>query len=765
MLLSPSALAVPGTDGLLYLSVVVNGSPVQGLTRINKQGDRLSILAEDASKLNIRTDDLPNADGYIQLASREGLKYDYDPLSQTLNISASRARLAGDQKLDDNPQSANYLHEDQLSTPVKGMAVNYSLFASHDDENQYLTGYTEARTFGIGPGFLSSSFNTKMTDHSTPGDNTGTRRLMTYWNWENVDKMLSLTVGDSYSSSQSWTRSVRFGGINLAHGYDTQPNVNTSTQDILTDTVTVPSTVDLYVQGIKSSSKEVNPGQFTLNTAPILSGTGSAQVVITDINGQQRVVNLALYGTNQLLSAGLTTWNLNAGWVRQDYSYKSFNYNSDFVTVGDLRHGVSNDLTLETHSEQGANLNNLGAGANYLISPKLGIVHGDVSWGRERSDSGKQWGAGWQWNNRSLNFSLSHIQRDREYRDISAIAENTLATREDSGFVGWSVPVVGTLGASWINRKYPEANTQYAGLSWSKSFSEHLIVSTSFTQSLSQDRDKTLYVNIDIPLFSSRDNLMLQHNHDSSGSSEQVSLSHSLESNRPGWGWNASMRNGTNDERHLTVQRRNTWSDMELGMNKYSGESEYYGSMSGAVGLFMGHLYATRELGDAFVLVDTEGVPDVPVMLEHQPVGKTDSNGRIFLNNLRPYQKNHLNINALNLGLDYRAPYTALEAIPRRNGGALVKFDVYRASGILMTARLSSGQVVPFAAQVQVSDSQGKTPTRGTDATVVGYDGNIYLEDAPAGGKAHVTWDNGQCTITLPPPQSGATIKRDVICQ
>ncbi|HHD2899382.1 fimbria/pilus outer membrane usher protein [Klebsiella pneumoniae] len=760
-----SAGAGPRGDGLLYLSVTVNGSPVQGLTRINKEGDKLSILAEDAARLNIRTDDLPASDGYIRLVPGYGLKYTYDSLNQALKITADKSRLGGGQRLDD-PHGGAYLREDQISPPVSGMALNYSLFATHDDDNQYLTGYTEARTFGIGPGFLSSSFNTRMTEHRTTGDNTGTRRLMSYWNWENVDKMLSLTVGDSYTATQSWTNSVRFGGLSLSHSYALQPDVNTSAQDILTDTVTMPSTVDLYIQGVKSSSRQVTPGQFTLNTAPVLTGTGSAQVVITDINGQQRVVNLALYGTNQLLSRGLTTWTLNAGWVRENYSYKSFDYNPDFITVGDIRHGVSNQLTLESHTEQGARLNNLGAGANYLLSPALGIISGDMSWGRYQNDAGIQWGTGWQWNNRVVNFSVHHTQRSHQYRDISSLADNNLATREDSAFAGWSLPVIGTLGTSWIDRKYPSASTQYVGLSWSKSFSRHFIMSTSFTRSLSADRDKTLYVNINIPLSSTRDNLTLQHNHDSSGDSEQVSYSHALESNRPGWGWNASAREGGSNDSHLTLQRRNTWSDMELGMNRYSSQKEYYASMSGAVGIFMGNLYATRELGDSFVLVDTEGVPDVPVQLEHRPAGKTDSHGRLFLNDLLPYQENHLNIDAMQLGADYRAPYTGLDAIPRRNGGALVKFSVYRTRGLLMVARTAAGQPVPFSAQVSVLDSQGQPPARGTMNTVAGYDGNIYLEDAPAGGKTRVTWDNGQCTISLPAVQPGAaTTRRDVICQ
>ena len=72
--------------------------------------------------------------------------------------------------------------------------------------------------------------------------------------YQNVDKLFSMTLGDSFTTSQSWNNSVRFGGINIAHNYATQPNFSTSSQDILTDSVTLPSTVDLYVRGVKASS-------------------------------------------------------------------------------------------------------------------------------------------------------------------------------------------------------------------------------------------------------------------------------------------------------------------------------------------------------------------------------------------------------------------------------------------------------------------------------------------------------------------------------
>lgn len=765
MIIATPVWATRQEEGVLYLTVSVNGAAVPGLMRLRRRDDKLSILSEDAGRLNLRTEDLPEEGGYVLLTGADGLAVEYDDLSQSLRIVATKERLAGAQRLND-PHARAFLHERQLSEPLSGVAVDYSLFASRDRDNRSLSGYTQARTFGIGPGFLSTSFNTRLNQRGAAGSGSGTRRLTSAWNWENVDSRLSLTLGDSYTAAQSWSNSVRFGGLTLSRSYAMQPAVNTSSQDLLTDTATLPSTVDLYINGVKSASRRVAPGQFTLNTAPVLSGTGSAQVVITDINGQQRVIAMPLYGTGQLLSAGLTTWTLNVGWVRRDYSEKSFSYDADAMAVADIRHGLSRSLTLEAHAEQGMDLNYLGVGANYLLSPTLGVVHGDLSRGRYRGDDGLQWGAGWSWNNRVINIALNHVQRNASFRDISAIEDGRKATREESAFIGWTLPALGTFGTSWIDRQYPASSTQYAGLSWSGSFSRHFNMSASLTESLDAGRDKTFFLNINVPLMTSRDNFSAQYNHDSRGASELLSMSHSLESNQPGWGWNASARRGSSDDGHLVVQRRSSWSDMELGVNSYSSQREYYGSLSGAVGLFMGDLYATRKLGDSFALVDTDGVPDIPVLLEHHPAGKTDANGRLFLNDLLPYQQNHINIDALHLGADYRAPYGDRQVIPRRNGGAVARFSVYRTRALLLVAHTADGKPVPFAASASVEDSQGRAPAAGTASTVAGYDGNIYLEDPPAGGSVSVRWSSGACAITLPARRrSQATTTREVLCQ
>ncbi|WP_294902019.1 fimbria/pilus outer membrane usher protein [Tatumella sp. UBA2305] len=746
------------------MTVTVNGTPISGLFQIRKKDQHFFISANDAKKLNINTQRLSSAGNNIDFSSHPGLLIKYDALQQVLNIQADKQWLGGNQQLN-SMRHAGLISNGQLSTPVKGIALNYDLYSSQDVSGQTLTAYTQLRSFGIGPGNFSSSFNSRFEHLKGESDN-GTQRLMTSWSYDNPDKLLSLTLGDSYTGSQSWTNSVRFAGISLSHDYTLQPNFNTSSQDVLSDTTALPSTVDLYVQGIKQSSQRVNPGQFTLNTTPFFTGSSTAQVVITDINGQQRVVNLNLYGSNLLLTRGLNTWSVNAGWIRENYTYRSFSYDPDLMLAGNWRYGLTDDLTLEGHTEQGQPLQNGGLGFNYLLSPSLGIVHSDFSVSRHDVNTGKQWGIGWQWSNQRFSASATETRRDSQFRDMSVFTEGTLSTRSDNAFVSWSFDHIGTLGMSWINRQYPKLHQQYAGLSWFKTFGHRINIATSMTQSLENTRDKTLYINVTLPL-SESGYMSVQRSQENESTNNQLTLSRVLDSNKPGWGGDLSVQNGDSSDIHADYRQRTRWSDWELGYNRYNHQDNYYTSLSGAVGIFMGHAYATRELGDSFAIVDTAGVPDIPVYLQHRLAGKTDKNGTMFLNDLDPYFKNDITIGVLNLPEDFRALYTEQEVIPKSGGGAVAAFSIYRTHALLITGKQQDGAALPFAAEVGVSDKQGHLPATGTTHTIVGYEGNIYLEDPPASGEVIVHRTDGDCRIKLPAhlPAAKSVVQMEAICQ
>lgn len=753
-------------DGeILYLAVIINEQPMEGLYRFRYLKGVLSINSQDAQKLSIRLEDLPVTDHYIKLASTVGFTQDYDSLNQKIHLHVDSNRLLVRQRIGATVPSIQQ-NETNYSPQVSGLAVNYNLFGEQLKQSKYLSAVTDWRTLGTGNDFFSTSFNSHLFQTNSQHWKVNTTRLMTTWNYDDPEKLLTLTLGDGYTGAQPWTRSVRFGGFTISKNYESQPQFNPHTRDILHDSVILPSTVDLFIQGAKRDSQEVEPGQFTLSTAPVSLGKDNALVVITDINGMQRVIDASFFGSNRLLATGISEWEINSGLIRKEYNQNSFRYAPELFTVGNLHYGLVDQLTLESHTEQGAFLHNVGSGLNYLISPSIGLIHSDLSWGRYHAADGFQWGIGWQWNNRSLNISANHLERTEEYRDITSVSDHHTGMRQDNIFVSWATPFTGTIAAKWVAQYFTNNRAEYLSVAWTKALHESVILSAGFNHSLDHQASKSTNINITVPLSNNRNYLALQRNQDARGHKDLVNINRNIESNQNGWGGNVYLETDKNRDFLANIQRRGNWGEIQLGINRTGQQSALFGSLYGSLGLFNNHFYATRQLGEAFLLVNTEGIPDIPVLFEHQVVGVTDKNGFLFVNNLVPYNQTNVEVDIMNLPLEYRAPVTQQKIIGRRNAGAIAHFDIYPTQSILLIARDKSGIPLPFAATVQVRDTKATKSMRDTSRTIVGYDGSIYLENPPSSGYLDVSWEQQHCTLRLPDIQARfqKTIRKNVVC-
>lgn len=89
-----------------------------------------------------------------------------------------------------------------------------------------------------------------------------------------------------------------------------------------------------------------------------------------------------------------------------------------------------------------------------------------------------------------------------------------------------------------------------------------------------------------------------------------------------------------------------------------------------------GELFAANKINDAFVVISTDGKPDVPVSYENQPVGKTNQNGYLLVSGVSAYYPASYSINTLNLPADTRLKETERRVALRRNSGYLVDFPM-----------------------------------------------------------------------------------------
>jgi outer membrane usher protein len=155
-----------------------------------------------------------------------------------------------------------------------------------------------------------------------------------------------------------------------------------------------------------------------------------------------------------------------------------------------------------------------------------------------------------------------------------------------------------------------------------------------------------------------------------------------------------------------------------------------------------GQFFVSRLVDDGFTLVDVSGQKGVSVSLENHLIGVTKKDGRLLVPGLQPYVANRLSINALDLPVNAVVKDTRQLVAPRSGGGMITRFDVRVPRSALVTLRKPDGTPVPVGASVTLGP--------GGEATLLGYDGEVYLRDVASGtNRLIVTWPDHSCSASF----------------
>jgi outer membrane usher protein len=336
-----------------------------------------------------------SGDAPVYLDQISGAVVRYDAHMQTLALDVPLDQLTLPTTVLSQPADAR---TGRHASP--GLLLNYDVYGSRVDTLGNLSLSSELRLFGIGNGTVENTAISRR--YQQPGDRRWrgeSVRLDTRWSLDFPDKAMTLEVGDFYSGFVDWTRPVRLGGLQIGRNYGLQPyRVLTPTPSFLGQAV-VPSTVELYVDGLRQYSGQVPVGPFQLAAQPGISGTGSAQVVVTDAFGRMQTLDFSFYGTQQLLAKGLSDWSAGVGRLREDFGQRSFAYDDRTVASASWRGGISDTFTGEAHAEGGGGLAQAGIGGWWLLGG-AGVFNAAYAHSDYHGLQGGQWALGYSWNNR-----------------------------------------------------------------------------------------------------------------------------------------------------------------------------------------------------------------------------------------------------------------------------------------------------------------------------------------------------------------------------
>lgn len=651
----------------------------------------------------------PTGPSPLNLMAFEGMTVDYTAAVQRLALTVrdDQAQL---------PRAVFSQQETQTypGSSGKGVLFNYDAFATHSNSANALSLFNELRAFGP----LGTVSNTALSHFNDAAPSRHeTVRLDTAFSTSWQDNMVTLRAGDALTGAVSWSRATRFGGVQLARNFDLNPYlVNSPLVEFLGSTVT-PSNVDLLIDGVKQYSTSVPPGPFAITALPRINGYGNAQIVMTDALGQVRTVDIPVFFTPSVLNAGLADWSLDAGKVRLNYGKNTFDYSDEPLLSSALRYGLTPTITLENQMEYSAGLFKKGLGMVVIPHPSLGVFSGSYAQSRHHERTGEQKGVGYQWSNRYFNVGGSLLRADPDYRDIASLYGATLNAKSQQLFLGFSLGATGSFSVSHITQTPVErGTTRFVNVSWLKNLGENVSLNLWVNRNLNDREEYTVSLGMSVAL-PERTRASASTNVRKKGVVNALSATHTAPSDGGlGWRTRAVSEKGEYsaqaDIEYMTQRARltasaTTRSDLSMGA-------------SGAVVVMNGQGFMTKPLNDAFAVVSTHGVSDVPVLLENRLIGKTDAEGFLLVSPLYSYQKNQLSIDSLDLPPGYTIPNTKTVAVPNDRTGSYVEFPIkpaYAATVELVNAR---GEALPIGTEVFIKGQR--------QSYRVGFGGEVYLE-------------------------------------
>lgn len=474
-------------------------------------------------------------------------------------------------------------------------------------------------------------------------------------------------------------------------------------------------------------------------------------LVTTDALGRQVSTTLPFYVSSDLLKQGVSDGAVTLGSLRRNYGIENFDY-GPAAGSGSYRYGVTDWLTLEGHAE-GAESLALGGAGTVLKLGRFGVVNTSWTQSRMRGDSGGQINWGYQYNTSEFSVATQHTRRDRGFGNLALYDQPTvydendnpvasLSRNTDQYSLTFNLGGYGNIGAAWIGvESFDSKKTELLNLSWSR----NLWGSSSIYLAASRDQqrgDWTVALSLQVPLGERDSAAVTFENTPDAGSTQRINYNHSMPSDG-GFSWNMAWANQSRSSNYqqATLGWRNNNVELQGGGYGEKGMMTWWGEAMGSVVLMDGELFAANKINDAFVVISTDGHPDVPVSYENQPVGKTNNKGYLLVSGVSAYYPASYRIDTLNLPADTRLKETERRVAIRRHNGYLVDFPMEQERVASVILHDAQGNAIPVGSQVRRASRS---------SAVVGYDGLAWLENLNDVNPLEVITPEGKrCTATL----------------
>ena len=662
----PTSANLETSQESYFVSISINDVEIDGIYPVFAEGEEFFIETGAFFGLGmVEPNEQPvtyRGRSYVRLSAVPGLSFEFASGMQHLALTCQpncfpSSRLTGVRQL---PPAD--------PTPF-GAFLNYDLLAEKSGSNDFLGTLAEVGVFSnYGSGTLT------LSGRDFTGD-ARVVRLDSSWTIDRPEKRQRLRFGDSVTQHGGWGRAVRFGGIQFGTDFGLQPGFISFPTPTISGGAALPSTAEIFVNGIRRASVDIDPGAFTIEQPPVITGSGNLLVVVRDLLGRETILSRPFYASRSLLRPDLEEYSIEAGFLRKNYGRRSNDYSEAFI-AGSYRRGFNSKFTGGVHGELSGKRVGIGPYIDWQ-APFGGILSGAAAFSMQDGKLGALFQLDFNWDSQSLGINAANEWISGDFTRLGNIAGEREPRMRTSVNFGVEVSENSSLSLNYLRvDERKSANLQVASANYSIQVGDVGSLTANVSHSFGEVQDTSIFL-----VFTAR-------------LAERTTGSTSLERGGGRWTGTARVHRSAASDGGLSYRGEVSFDGKErlqagasydtrkgivsVDHSEFNGKNTTRVGLRGGMAFFGGGAFLTNTVDDSFALVKVSDYQGVGVLRDNRPAGKTNENGQVFISRLRPYEENLVSIDPLDLPLTADIGALVLKPVPRRRSGVIIEFPIER---------------------------------------------------------------------------------------
>lgn len=709
----------------LYLDIYINDRLVQEMYAIERRGGAFYATLQSTSwlpQLNSRTP-IGQPVNLCQIAQAQ-CRFERASLRLYIDFPASAF----------NSQRFSYgYREIPEINRLSATLVNYdAYYASLPSGESYLDLVHQARHSGHFGIFETNGVYRQPLEQNHVNDTKPSEyvRFETSWQYNDEEKMRSYRIGDFVTAPSQVGRQARMAGLQITSDFTLDPAFVSYPFPEFVGEAVLPSAIDIFVNSSRQYSGTVEPGPFIVDSGSALVGLNEATILTRDIRGNLTSRSLIFYFTPNLLREGVSSYSAQLGYLRNDFGIASNGYDNRLTSVADFAYGLNNSNTLAGRVEYNSLVKNLGIEWRASLAT-YGIFSLAAAYGKSGEQAGFLWKAGYRYTNRKWGVLFEHTQREANYSDLATFANSQVYRSEsranfsyglDRGQVG-----VGYFSIKPLGRPRERLLSVFASRTLGN-FNVSLNTSYDF-----ESKGKSMNLYVSLPL-GNRGRASVRHSNTNSSTTNTVATytsSRGLEQN-----FNYGVAYGFQSKNYtINTTYRTQFSELSAGQSRTAIGETTWGRLNGSMVWVDKEFFFTNRITDSFVLVDTDGFADIPVRKENQLIGTTNKNGRLLVAGVNSYNTARFSLDAETLPINTRITSNRASIAAARKIGAKIEFQIGYSNAALVVLT-DDGQPLSLGSRARLNGA--------ADELVIGWDGEIYIENLASSNTLEITTVSGK---------------------